>query len=305
MAWLSGMIPEGETVRWTSAEAFRPWNVALAIAGFAAVWLAVLLYADTFLELGWVLGILGVLGIPALIVAASALFPEAEVAVTEGSVVWLYPMDMLGRVSGGGKGVVALDTVGHVDLEEGGDTITLHGDDVCCRVEAIAGGRLEELARAIGRPARIWRECRSPAAVRARVWSGSVGAIGASAAASGMFLALTFFLDDSGGNWKFGALAGFASTLVLALAVGWFVALSSRVLPHLFAGRRLTGDERRDFVGWMTDLRWRGVRADGPDDVRLPRSRLQDWAMRLAYGEIPVIGERQPVVLIPGVFPEE
>ncbi len=87
------------------------------------------------------------------------------------------------------------------------------------------------------------------------------------------------------------------------LAAQWFAGMAKRTLPHLLVGRTLSGEARRDFVGWMTDLRWQGVRPDGPDDARLPRSRLEGWAMRVAYGEIPDIGEREPDILIPGAFP--
>jgi hypothetical protein len=297
------MIPLGETVRWTSASAFRPWTLVLAIAAIAAVWLLVMLYAGTFLDFGWVLVILGILGIAALIVTFSALFPEAEMAVTDGHIVWCYPMDILGRVSGRSRGSVALDAIDYIELEEGGDTITLHGDNASDRVEDIAGGQLEELARVIDRPARIWRVCRSPGAMGARRWSSYVGAIGAGASAFCLFMALTLFLDGGEQSGNFGMLTRFAGTLMLAFAISWFAMSASRLLPHLLAGRRLTGDERRDFVGWMTDLRWQGAKPDGSDDARLPRSRLEGWAMRVAYGEIPDIGEREPETLIPGAFP--
>jgi hypothetical protein len=118
-------------------------------------------------------------------------------------------------------------------------------------------------------------------------------------------MTLTLFLDDGKEDGSLGTLTRFAGIFVLALAVGWLGWLASRVLPHLLGGRRLSGKDRRDFVGWMTDLRWQGVKPDGPDDERLPRSRLEDWAMRVAYGEMPELGEREPEILIPGVFPGE
>lgn len=303
MARLDDMLPPGEIVRWTSSSAFRPWKPALAIAGFVATWLIVLLYAGAFPRFGGMLGIVGGVGIPALIVAVSALFSETEVAVTERHIVWLRPMDIFGRPPGDSHGAVALDAIACVELEEGSGSMIIHSEDSCSHIERIAGGRLEDLARAADRPARIWRECRSPAAIRARLWNGNIGAVGTSVAASGLLGALFFFLGDNGRDWNTGTIALFGGVLLLSLAAGWAVVLSSRIMPHLLAGCRLSCDDRRDFVGWMTDLRWRGIKPDGPDEQRRPRSRLEQWAMRLAYGEIPNIGEREPEVLVPGAFP--
>jgi hypothetical protein len=97
----------------------------------------------------------------------------------------------------------------------------------------------------------------------------------------------------------------FVAAFLLAFAIGWSVLSATRTLPHLLAGRGLAVEERRDFVGWMTDPRWQGVKPVGPDDERFPGSRLERWAMRLAYGEIPDVGEREPEVLVPGTFPAE
>lgn len=79
--------------------------------------------------------------------------------------------------------------------------------------------------------------------------------------------------------------------------------IARQMLPHFLVGSLLSGEVRRDFLGLMTDPRWQGVKPDGPDDGRSPRSRLGDWAMRKAYGEIPDLGEREPEILIRGAFP--
>lgn len=290
MAQLSELIPPGEFVRWTSTSAIRPWKVVIATAAFSVVWVVVLP------EFSWALGFAGIFGMPALVIALMALFPEAEVAVTDRHVVWLYPMDIFGKASGGRRGVVALDAVRSVDLEEGGNAMTLRGDGSAHRIEQVTGGQLETLAKVIGRPARIWRARQSTGAMRARKWRGYVGA----GVLVFLVLGYSFLMNEFEElGWIVGATLGI--TLVVFLVL--LASLAVPTLPHLLIGRQLTGEERRDFVGWMTDLRWQGVKPDGPDDKRLPRTRLQEWAMRLAYGEIPNIGDRRPEILIPGPFP--
>ncbi len=74
--------------------------------------------------------------------------------------------------------------------------------------------------------------------------------------------------------------------------------IAGAVLPHLLAGRSLTADERQDFIRTLTDLRWDGVECDKPEDWRQPHSRLQDWAMRKAYGEIPEYLENKPEIIM-------
>jgi hypothetical protein len=219
-----------------------------------------------------------------------------EIAVTDRHVIWAG-----GGVFDRDKGKAPLADIRFVDLEEGGNSVNLYCDGAIYRIEEIMPGKLEELANAIGRPARIWRECKSPAAVRARRWRlyVGVGVAGLSFASLFGLVSLVF-----GGNifWRFD---GAVATAITVLPAHWFAGLAKCTLPHLLLGRKLTGEERRDFVGWMTDLRWQGVKPDGPGDERSPRSRLGDWAMRKAYGEIPDIGEREPEVLKPGEFPED
>ena len=207
-------------------------------------------------------------------------------AVTEAHVVWV----------GVGDTRVVLRDIDAIDAEEGGVTLNLHIDGETRRIEEI-GGDVAEAARATGRPARVWRECKSPGAVKARRWQSNIGAAAAAIAAGGM-IALGFAILGDGGVGRL--MGGMAA----ALFAHWFAMMAKVTLPHFLVGRRLSGEERRDFVGWMTDLRWQGVKPDGPDDERSPRSRLGDWAMRKAYGEIPDIGEREPEILVPGEFPD-
>lgn len=297
MARLSKLIPPGETVRWTSAAAIQPWRIALSIAFFSLSWIAALLYVGEFRQIGWALGIFGTLGIPAVVVTLMALFPEAEMAVTDGHVVWLYPMDIFGRVPGGGSGRVALGTVALVELEDGGEAVTLHGDGFSHRIKEVADGQLETLAAVVGRAARIWRGCKSKGAMQARRWQTYVGTGVIIVAVLGFpFVKRPF----EGVGWIPGAALAVCFVLLIVLLAG----LAERTLPHLLVGWRLKGEERRDFACWMTDPRWRGFLPDGSDDARLSRSRLEAWAMCIAYGQIPDIGEREPEILIPGKFPE-
>ena len=135
----------------------------------------------------------------------------------------------------------------------------------------------------------------------ARRWRSEVGAVAAGLSAAGILGLL--FLAFGGDSFK-----GFGGAMwigVAGLAAQWFAGMAKRTLPHLLVGRSLSGEARRDFVGAMTDLRWHGVKPDGPDDARLPRARLEGWVLRLAYGEIPDIGAREPEILIPGAFTPE
>lgn len=83
-----------------------------------------------------------------------------EIAVTDRQVIWAG-----GGVFDRDKGEAPLTDIRFVDLEEGGNSVNLYCDGAIYRIEEIKPGKLEELARAIGRPARIWRQCKAPAAV--------------------------------------------------------------------------------------------------------------------------------------------
>ncbi len=216
-------------------------------------------------------------------------FSGDALAVTEARIVWV----------GGGKGKVALRNIDVIDAEEGGASLNLHVEGETHRIEEI--GDVEGAARAAARPARIWRECKSRGAVLARRWRMRVGGIAAAITASAIFgLGYLMFGADAVRGFSGAVTAGIGGWLAY-----WVAGMAKRTLPHLLVGRTLSGEDRRDFVGWLTDLRWQGVKPDGPGDARLPRSRLEGWAMRLAYGETPDIGEREPDILIPGAFPPD
>lgn len=294
MARLSNMIPAGEMVRWRSQKAKSSWAIFGwgLLAGAGVAWFSSMLKEATQpgLLLAAAIGMAGI-GIVMVFLQGYNRAATAKLAITEAHVVWI------GGMGGDGDGKVALRDITAIDAEEGGATLNLHREGETYRIEEI-GGDVEEAARAIGRPTRIWRKCTSPAARRARRWQQHVGASVGGVTAGGM-IALTFMMLDNGGAGRFiGAVAA-------AMLAQWFAEMAKDTLPHFLVGRTLTGEERRDFVGWMTDLRWQGVKPDGPDDARSPRSRLGDWAMRKAYGEIPDLGEREPEILIAGDFPPD
>lgn len=218
-----------------------------------------------------------------------------EIAVTDQHVIWAE-----GGVFDRAKGKTPLADIRFVDLEEGGNSVNLYCDGAIYRIEEIKPGKLEELAGAIGRPARIWRECTTPAAVLARRWRLYLGGAVAGLSAAALFsLASVVFGEDM--LMKFD---GIVAAVVIVLPSYFIMEIAKTTLPHLLLGRTLSDEQRQDFVGWMTDLRWQGVKPAGVGDERSPRSCLGDWAMRKAYGEIPDIGEREPEILIPGKFPD-
>lgn len=220
---------------------------------------------------------------------------QMEIAVTDRHVIWadgIFKRD---------KGKAPLADIRFVDLEEGGNAVNLHCDGAIHRIEEIKPGKLEELASAIGRPARIWRECKSPVTVRARRRRLHLGAGVAGLSAVGLMGLVSLFF----GGDVFKGFNGVVALTITVLPAQWFAGMAKDTLPHFLVGRKLSGEARRDFVGWMTDPRWQGVKPDGSGDERSPRSRLGEWAMRKAYGEIPDIGEREPEILIRGDFPPD
>lgn len=218
-----------------------------------------------------------------------------EIVVTDRNVIW----------AGGGyfdreQGKAPLAAIRFVDLEEGDNSVNLHCNGAVHRIEEITPGKLEELASAIGRPARIWRECTSPAAKRSWRRARYLAATVAGLAAMTPF-GFAYMLWGTGVGGRFFTMLGLAA--VSGLLSSYIGDIARQILPHLLVGCLLSGEVRRDFLGLMTDPRWQGVKPDGPDDGRSPRSRLGDWAMRRAYGEIPDLGEREPEILIRGEFP--
>ena len=299
MARLENMLPPGEIVRWKSRKVVRPrriagWGAAyVALCGLTLVMFATVAGPDRAF-----VPALSFAGIGLLILAMELLFvSKSEAAVTEGHVVWVRGAVLSGR----NRGTVRLRDIHAVDLEEGGEAANLHCEGETHRIEMVKGSDLGAMARAIDQPARIWRKCISPVVRRAKGWQMFFAAtVGGITAAGTVALAFPMLGGDGRGP-LIGAIIGAAGAIFAQV----FADMAKRTLPHLLVGRRLSVEARRDFVGWMTDLRWQGVKPEGPGDDRLPRSRLQDWAMRMAYGEIPDIGEREPEILIPGAFPPD
>jgi hypothetical protein len=241
-----------------------------------------------------------------------ALTTATEAAVTQRHVIWNGNAPIFGRLFGDDSGTLPLGSVDSVDVEEGGSAITLHCGGESHRLGEIAGGQVEEMALAIGRPARIWRACKSPAAKRARRWRMPLVVIewGFSGAACG---GTTVWVVRSIREADYSLpevalifLAAFAAIIIAATIISTWLHKAASALPYLLAGRFLTGDERRDFVCTLTDLRWNGVNPDGPGTQRVPqRSRIRDWAMRKAYGEIPDYPAWEPEVIEQGSDPNK
>lgn len=298
MARLEGMLPPGEMVRWRSRKLVRPvrivgWGVPyVVICGLIAQLHAQLVSGMPAINLALFLWGMGLAILAVKLVRVS----ESEAAVTEGHVVWAPAALLFGRY----RGMVPLREIRAVDLEEGGDAANLHCDDGIYRIEMLSGSDLEVMARAIDRPTRIWRICNSPAAR----WAKRLRRYFTVTAALLVFAGIIYFAIAMFGYHLRSFLSRAIVVAIGILLMRTAVPAARFALPHLVVGRWLSREARQDFVGWLTDLRWRGVWPIGPDDERLPLSRLEYWAMRLAYGEIPDIGEREPEILKPGEFPE-
>lgn len=222
--------------------------------------------------------------------------PKSKAAVTEGHVIWDNISPVFGRLFGGDQGVVPLSDIRDIDVEECTNTINLHCDGIVHCMD-LTDGRAEDMARAIGRPARIWRNCDSAAAKRARHWDAVAEAIGV---ALPWLVTLLVVL-------RVGRIEGVSSVVVVLglIVVGLcsrFLSYVARAtLPHFLVGRSLTGEERRDFICVLTGLRrWKGLIPDEAEDQRLSHNRLRDWAMRKAYDKIPECGAWEPEIIEPG-----
>lgn len=298
MARLEDMLPPGEMVRWKSRKLVRPLRIVgwglpyLVICGLAAQLHAQLVSGMPAINLALFLWGMGLAILAVKLVRVS----ESEAAVTEGHVVWAPAALLFGRH----RGTVPLREIWAVDLEEGGDAANLHCNDGIYRIEMLPGSDLEAMARAIDRPTRIWRKCNSPAAS----WARRLRRYFTVAATLLALAGIIYFAIAMFGYHPRTALSKVIVGVIGFLFVRTVVPAAKYALPHLVVGWWLSREARKDFVGWLTDLRWRGVWPIGPDDERLPLFRLEYWAMRAAYGEIPDIGEREPEVLVPGVFPE-
>lgn len=306
MARLQDMIPPDEIVRWRSSKVIRPrrllgWGAAyLVFTTVSLLLFAWVVDAERAVDAGIAFAALGLLWLAVDLVFSMA----SEMAVTEGHVVWAAA----GLLFGGDGGIRRLCDIRAVDLEEGGGGVTLYCDDENHYLELTGDGDLEAMARAIGRPARIWRKSTSRMARRARRWQVYSVAIAATAAASfvgAIFGLIDSLLDVDAAGEATGWVAGLIAVVSVAVFVAWAAEWGKLSLPHFLVGRRLSGTDRRDFVGALTDLRWQGVKPDGSDDKRLPRSRLAGWAMRAAYGEIPDLSAYGSETVVSGSFPAD
>lgn len=163
-----------------------------------------------------------------------------EIAVTDRQVIWAG-----GGVFDRDKGEAPLTDIRFVDLEEGGNSVNLYCDGAIYRIEEIKPGKLEELARAIGRPARIWRQCKAPAAVLARRWRLYLGAGIAGLSAAGLFGLASLVL----GGDVLTKIDGAVAAVVIVLPAYFIAEIAKNTLPHMLIGRKLSEEERRDFVG--------------------------------------------------------
>lgn len=216
------------------------------------------------------------------------LMSDTEIAVLPDHVVWndrwLFKKD-LPRVR--------LDSIDLIDVEEAGDTVTLRCGDQSHRLEEVVGGQVEQFALATGRPVRIWRRCNSPSADKARKWNSrtylTVSLV--------LIVAAVYFLPGTVDRLFPEAAPKWVQLAAQLIGIGIAVVLAhiaSMTLPHLLAGRSMTGSARQEFVCTISDPRWDGVQPDNPQEPRLRLGVFQRWAMRLAYGEAPEYPENEP-----------
>ncbi len=299
MARLEDMLPPGEIVRWRSRKLVQPLRIVgwglpyVVICGLAAQMHADLVSGKPAINSALLLWGMGL----AILAVKLMLVSQSEVSVTDGHVIWAPAALLFGRY----RGAVPLGDIRAIDLEEGGNTASLHcGDGTYC-INMLPGSDLEAMARAIGRPTRFWRKCNAPAAR----WARRLRRYFTVTAILLVIAGMTYFAMATFGPHPRTFLPKAVFIVLSLLLFRIAVPLAKFVLPHLVVGRWLSHEARKDFVGWCTDLRWRGIWPTGPSDQRLPPLGLERWGIRLAYGEIPDIGEREPEVLIPGRFPAE
>lgn len=296
MSVLLKRLPPGETIVWiskpTAATARQRAQIVLwaGLCAAAGIALALVAIREPFA----LAAILGLLGVCALLFVGE--LSDTEIAVLPDHVVW-KEASSLGWLVKRDLPRVRLDSIDHIDAEEGGNSVTLHCGGQSHRIEEIVGGDIEAFARATGRPARIWRRCSSRSAGAARRWRSRTRFGAWLSVALGLLLLMLLagdqmeaYLDDVP-KWVFVVGAGIASLIVSA-----FADVCGGTLPHLLVGRSLTGQDRRDFVCTASDPRWDGVQ---PDDPQHPPARgpFQRWAMRLAYGEVPDNERWEPEII--------
>lgn len=303
MSRLNDMIPPGEIVRWRSPPVIRPRRLLGWAAAYVAVAVVCLALYDQFLDrestpvVGASLAGGGALWLVVYLLTISA----SKAAVTEAHIVWVNWAWSFDR----DRRVVRLRDIRAVDLEEGRRGVTLYCDGETPYFELSDSRDLLALGRATGRPARLWRKSTSPAARRARRWEMYSAAI-VTAATAGVVVGLSYLVVRLGGIDSSDRLVAILGGAMGASMGNYLAALVGQALPHLLVGWRLTGVERRDFVGALVDPRWRGLNPNGAgaDPDSISNSRLVRWAMRMAYGEIPDFGGYGPEIIVPGDFPE-
>lgn len=305
MARLEDILPPGEIVRWRSPKVIRPRRLLGRGAAYLVLAVALLLlYARAIdsEQAFYVSVVAAILGLLWLLGELSA--SASEVAVTEGHLVWVHP-GLLFRLP---PGIRRLHDIRAVDLEDGEALVNLYCDGDKTTFELPRDADAEAMARAIGRPARLWRKSDSRMAKHAWRWqeySYITGVFAALLPAAGVFGLAHLLFDLGAMRGTAGQVVGLTSVVSFALLVTWGGELGEHILPHFLIGRRLAGADRLDFVGALTDLRWQGLNPHGRGDRTKLRSRLAEWAMRTAYGEIPDLSGYGPEILIPGEFPAE
>lgn len=300
MSLLRKRLSPSDTIRWISASSAggSDWlaqnGMKLLFRGLAGFLVALVVLVIALWDSGSTLTLVLII---AVLLCFAALFATYDLADTEVAVLadhvvwndrWLLKRD-LPRIR--------LDNIELIDVEPPGDTITLRCGDESHRLEEVVGGQVEQLARMTGRPVRIWRMCNSPSAIRARKLRKSTYMI----ALVLMVAPLSFFFNEALDAEIAKSLPDFVPLVVIFLgimAASFTASIIEVTAPHLLAGRVLTGDERRDFVCTMADPRWDGVQPDDPDNP-LPPGPFQRWAMRMAYGEVPVYERWEPEIVDP------
>ena len=297
MSLLRKRLSPSESVRWISASNaggsgwFAQHGLRLLCRFNAVLVVALLVVMIVLWDKGLTLELASIIAVG---LCLAVLFATYDVANTEVALLadhvtwndrWLFKKD-LPRVR--------LDSIDLIDVEEAADTVTLRCGDESHRLEEVAGGQVEQFARATGRPARIWRKCNSASANRARRMRRWTSLVSLALVWPPLYLLSqqvlkAMFTEPVPTLLETGViLAGVAISSVVA----HFAAVT---VPHLLAGRRLTGDDRRDFVCTIADPRWDGVQPDDPDDPW--PGPFQRWAMRMAYGEVPVYRRWEPEIV--------
>lgn len=307
MPKLTKLVPAGEAAVWMSPTASRagPLIVVLIPCMVLSVILPVLSsQGDDISAMA-----AGAVILPPFLLIAGLMWihRETEVAVTERQVIWRRTRIRFRRAATDNFGEVALDRVRGVDVHVGsGDVYALSSAVVLdldggetLRIAHIAAGGVEEMAAAMKRPARVWRQCRSANADRARWWKiVAPGMLGMAVYVASTLTFIkevgysAFYIVEPGSS---GWLSGFSWLPMIASVLAVLIAVGGRaILPHLLVGRRLPPEERRDFVCTLVDPLWNGKERD-PDG---PRNRwfhrLETWVMRKTYGEIPDCSAIEP-----------